>query len=385
MRDVAIIGIGMIKWGELWEKSLRDLCVEAALKCLDDAGTDRVDAMTIGTMSSGLFTGQEHLASMIPDYLGKKNLPAVRVESACASGGLAVRTAFTEIASGMSDYVLAIGVEKMTDVSGGEATYALATAADQEYEGYHGVTFPGLYAMMARAHMDRYGTTREQLAQVSVKNHHNGSMNPHAQFPFKVTQEQVIGAVMVTDPLTLMDCSPITDGAAAVLLAPADEVSKMNKHPLTVISGIGQATDTIALAQRADMLKLSVVEIAAQRALKMAGKTIRDMDFAEVHDCFTIAEIMVMEAMGIVEPGQGGPATLDGLTALDGKFPINPSGGLKSKGHPVGATGVAQICEVVTQLRGEAGDRQIKNAKTGMTQNMGGSGGSCVVHILEVK
>jgi acetyl-CoA C-acetyltransferase len=317
--------------------------------------------------------------------LGKKNLPAVRVESACASGGLAVRTAFMEVASGMSDYALAIGVEKMTDVSGGEATYALATAADQEYEGYHGVTFPGLYAMMARAHMEHYGTTREQLAQVSVKNHHNGSMNPHAQFPFKVTQEQVIGAVMVADPLTLMDCSPITDGAAAVLLAPADEVSKMNKHPLTVISGIGQATDTIALAQRTDMLKLDVVEIATQRALKMAGKTILDMDFAEVHDCFTIAEIMVMEAMGIVEPGQGGPATLDGLTALDGKFPINPSGGLKSKGHPVGATGVAQICEVVTQLRGEAGDRQIKNAKTGLTQNMGGSGGSCVVHILEVK
>jgi acetyl-CoA C-acetyltransferase len=385
MRDVAIIGIGMIKWGELWEKSLRDMCVEAALNCLNDAGTDRVDAMTIGTMSSGLFTGQEHLASMIPDYLGKKNLPAVRVESACASGGLAVRTAFMEVASGMSDYVLAIGVEKMTDVSGGEATYALATAADQEYEGYHGITFPGLYAMMARAHMDRYGTTREQLAQVSVKNHHNGSMNPHAQFLFKVTQEQVIGSVMVADPLTLLDCSPITDGAAAVLLAPVDEVRKLNKHPLTVISGIGQATDTIVLAQRADMLKLNVVETAAQRAFEMAGKTIRDMDFAEVHDCFTIAEIMVMEAMGIVEPGHGGPATLDGLTALDGKFPINPSGGLKSKGHPVGATGVAQICEVVNQLRGEAGDRQIKNAKTGLAQNMGGSGGSCVVHILEVK
>jgi acetyl-CoA C-acetyltransferase len=223
------------------------------------------------------------------------------------------------------------------------------------------------------------------LAQVAVKNHHNGSMNPNAQFPFKVTQDQVVGSVMVADPLTLLDCSPITDGAAAVLLAPVDEVRKLNKHPLTVISGIGQATDTIELAQRADLLKLTAIEIAAQRALKMAGKTIRDMDFAEVHDCFTIAEIMVMEAMGIVEPGQGGPATLDGLTALDGKFPINPSGGLKSKGHPVGATGVAQICEVVTQLRGEAGDRQIKNAKTGLTQNMGGSGGSCVVHILEVK
>jgi acetyl-CoA C-acetyltransferase len=385
MKDVAIIGVGMIKWGELWEKSLRDLCVESAQKCLEDAGTDRVDAITIGTMSSGLFTGQEHIASMIPDYLGMKHVPATRVESACASGGAAVRSAFLEVASGMSDYALAIGVEKMTDVSGGEATFALATAADQEYESFHGVTFPGLYAMMARAHMDRYGTTREQLAQVAVKNHHNGSMNPHAQFPHKVTREQVINSVMVADPLTLLDCSPITDGAAAVLLASVEEAQQMTKHPLTVITGIGHATDTIALSQRSDLLKLGAIETAVQRALTMAGKTIQDIDFAEVHDCFTIAEIMVMEAMGVVEPGQGGPATLDGLTALDGKFPINPSGGLKSKGHPVGATGVAQIIEAVTQLRGQAEDRQISDPKTALTQNMGGSGGSCVAHILEVR
>jgi acetyl-CoA C-acetyltransferase len=276
-------------------------------------------------------------------------------------------------------------VEKMTDVSGGEATYALATAADQEYEGFHGITFPGLYAMMARAHMGRFGTTREQLADVAVKNHLNGSKNPHAQFPMKVTREQVMNSVLVADPIRILDCSPITDGAAAVLLAPVDEAKKISKKPLTVITGIGQATDTIALSQRADLLKLAAIENATQRALKMANKKITDINFAEVHDCFTIAEIMVMEAMGIVKPGQGGPATSDGLTALQGKFPINPSGGLKSKGHPVGATGVAQICEAVTQLRGEAGERQIKNAKTALTQNMGGSGGSCVVHILEVK
>jgi acetyl-CoA C-acetyltransferase len=375
----------MMKWGELWEKSIRDLCVEAALICLEDAGIDSVDAITIGTMSSGLFTGQEHLASIVPDYLGKKSIPATRVESACASGGLAVKTAFAEVASGMADFVLAIGVEKMTDVSGGEATYALATAADQEYEGFHGITFPGLYAMMARAHMGRFGTTREQLADVAVKNHLNGSKNPHAQFPMKVTREQVMNSVLVADPIRILDCSPITDGAAAVLLAPVDEAKKISKKPLTVITGIGQATDTIALSQRADLLKLAAIENATQRALKMANKKITDINFAEVHDCFTIAEIMVMEAMGIVKPGQGGPATSDGLTALQGKFPINPSGGLKSKGHPVGATGVAQICEAVTQLRGEAGERQIKNAKTALTQNMGGSGGSCVVHILEVK
>ncbi|MBI5217303.1 MAG: thiolase domain-containing protein [Bacteroidia bacterium] len=385
MRDVAIIGIGMTKFGELWEKSLRDLAVEAALKCLADAGTDRIDSITIGCMTGGLFNGQEHLASLIPDYLGRRNTPAVRVESACASGGMAVRAAFMEVASGMSDYVLALGVEKMNDVSGDLATAALATAADGDYEAFHGINFPGLYALMARAHMEKYGTTREQLALVAVKNHRNGALNPHSQFPMEITVDTVLKSAGVADPLCLFDCSPVTDGAAAVLLTTVDEAKKLGKQPLVVISGIGAATDTIALSQRKDILKLEAIELAAQRALKMAGKTIKDIQFAEVHDCFTIAEIMVIEALGIVEPGQGGPATAAGLTALDGKFPINPSGGLKSKGHPVGATGVAQICEAVTQLRRQAGKRQIKNAKTALTQNMGGSGGSCVIHILEAK
>ncbi len=385
MRDVAVIGIGMMKWGELWEKSLRDLCVEAALNCLEDAGTDRVDMITVGAMTSGLFVGQEHLASMVPDYLGMAHVPAIRVESACASGGQAVRTAFLEVASGMSDFVMALGVEKMTDVGGDGATYALATAADQEYEAFHGVTFPGLYAMMARAHMEKYGTTLEQLADVAVKNHLNASRNKHAQFPFPVSREQVMNSVLVSDPVRLLHCSPITDGAAAVLLAPVEEAKKLGLHPTVVISGIGHATDSIALAQRRDLYSLPAVEIAGKAALKMAGKTIDDISFAEVHDCFTIAEIMVIEALGIVEKGQGGPATSDGYTAVDGKFPVNPSGGLKGKGHPVGATGVAQICESVTQLRGEAGERQVKNATTALTQNMGGSGGSSIVHILEVK
>ncbi|NOZ61633.1 MAG: thiolase domain-containing protein [Calditrichaeota bacterium] len=385
MREVAVIGVGMIKWGELWEKSIRDLCVEAALNCLDDAGVDRFDAITVGTMSSGLFVGQEHLSAMVADYLGNKHAGAMRVESACSSGGQAVRSAFLEVASGMADYVLAIGVEKMTDVDGEEATYALATAADQEWEVFHGVTFPGLYAMMARLHMERYGTTREQLAEVAVKNHHNGSLNPNAQFPFEVTREHVMSSTMVADPLRLFDCSPITDGAAAVLLAPLEEAKKLKKHAPVVISGVGNATDTIALAQRKDLLKLEAVNLSIERALKMASLKIEDVDFAEVHDCFTIAELMIMESMGIVKEGESGPAVMDGMTALDGKFPINPSGGLKAKGHPVGATGVAQICEVVTQLRGEAGKRQIKNARIGMTQNMGGSGASSVSHILEVK
>lgn len=385
MRDVAIIGIGITKFGELWEKSLRDIAVEAALYCMNDAGTERIDSITIGCMSGGLFNGQEHLASMIPDYLGRRSTPAVRVESACASGGMAVRTAFLEVASGMSDYVMAIGVEKMNDVSGNLATYALATAADGDYEAFHGINFPGLYALMAKAHMEKYGTTRDQLSDVAVKNHRNGALNPHSQFQMEITRDTVLKSAMVADPLRLFDCSPVTDGAAAVLLTTIEEAKKLGKQPLVVISGIGVATDTIALCQRKDILKLEAVELAGQRALKMAGKTIRDINFAEVHDCFTIAEIMVIEALGIIEQGQGGPVTSAGLSSLTGKFPINPSGGLKSKGHPVGATGVAQICEAVTQLRGQAGKRQIKNAKTALTQNMGGSGGSCVIHILEAK
>ncbi len=386
MKEVAVIGIGMIKWGELWEKSLRDITVEAALNCLDDAGVDQVDSITIGNMTGGLFNGQEHLGGMIPDYLGRRFTPATRVESACASGGLAVRSAFMEVASGMSEYSLALGVEKMTDVGGDEATFALATASDQDYEAFHGVTFPGLYAMMATAHMHKYGTTLEQLSQVAVKNHDNGSLNPNAQYPFKVTLDRVMTSTKIADPLRLLHCSPITDGAAGVLLTTVENAKKLKKpYAVTVISGIGHATDTIALCQREELAALKVVEVAAQRALKMANKTIGDIDFAEVHDCFTIAEIIIMEALGVVEPGKAGPAVMDGLTTLQGKFPINPSGGLKSKGHPVGATGVAQICEAVTQLRGDAGKRQVKNAKTALTQNMGGSGASSVIHILEAR
>lgn len=385
MKEVAIIGIGIIKFGELWDKSLRDIAVESALNCIEDAGTDRIDSINIGCMSSGLFIGQEHLASMIADYLGRLNIPSTRVESACASGGLAVRSAFLEVAAGMSDYALAIGVEKMTDVSMGEATYALATAADQDYEAFHGITFPGLYAMLARTHMERWGTTREQLAEVAIKNHRNGSMNPYAQFPSVITLDTVLNSTMIADPLRLMDCSPVTDGAAAVLLTTVENAKKLKKHPVVVISGIGSAVDSIALSQRRDLLELKAVKIAAAKALQMSGRTINDIDFAEVHDCFTITEILVLESMGFLEPGNGGPATLEGYTALDGKFPVNSSGGLKSKGHPVGATGVAQIFEIVNQLRGNSGKRQINGAKIGLAQNMGGSGGSCICHIIEAK
>jgi len=384
MRDVAIIGVGMTKWGELWDKSLRTIFTETALLAIADAGVDKIDSMVVGCMSSGLFVGQEHLASLLADSLGRTPVPAARVESACSSGGAALRQGFIEVASGLSDIVLVGGVEKMTDVTGCEATFALGTAADQEYECYHGLTFPGLYAMMAVAHMHRYGTTREQLALVAVKNHDNGSRNPLAQFPFKVTVDGVLNSVLVADPLRILDCSPITDGAAAVILCPADMARKA-KRPVVRIAGVGQATDSIALSSRRDLTWLESTSIAAQKALAMAGRKIGDIDLFEVHDCFTIAEIMVTEALGLVEKGKGGRAVEEGLTARDGRFPVNPSGGLKAKGHPVGATGVAQAVEIVKQLRGEAGDRQIKGAKRGLTQNMGGTGGSSVVHVLEAE
>jgi acetyl-CoA C-acetyltransferase len=382
MRDVAVIGIGMTKWGELWKQSLRDIYVETALLALDDAGVDRIDSMYIGSMSSGVFVGQEHIASLLADYLGQLPVPATRVETACASGGLALRLGFMEVASGMSDVVLASGIEKMTDVGGDEATYALGTAADQEYEGYQGITFPGLYALIARAHMQKYGTTREQLAKVAVKNHHNGSKNPLAQYPFEITVDAVLNSVKVADPLNILDCSPITDGAAAVIICPADMARKMGK-PLIKVTGTGHATDTIQLSQRKDITWLEATYQAAKQAYAMADKKPKDIDLVEVHDCFTIAEICVTEALGIAPKGKGGEAVEAGLTAMDGKIPVNASGGLKSKGHPVGATGIAQIYEITKQLRGEAGERQVKGARVGMAQNMGGSGGSCVVHILE--
>jgi acetyl-CoA C-acetyltransferase len=386
MRDVAVIGIGLNDFGELWEKSLRTIWAESAVAALSDAGVDSVDLITIGCMSSGLFVGQEHLASLLADELGMAGVPAARVESACASGGLALRTGFAEVASGLSDTVLVTGVEKMTDVDGADATYALGTAADQEWEGFHGITFPGLYAMLAQIHMQRYGTTSEQLAAVAVKNHANGLLNPHAQYHLKVSIEDVLASTMVADPLHLLDCSPVTDGAAALVLTTVERAKELKgERPLITITGSGLATDTITIANRADLSELGAVRLAAERALAMADKKPEDLHVVEVHDCFTIAEIMATEAIGLFEPGEGASAVENGLTALGGKIPVNPSGGLKSKGHPVGATGVAQAIEIVSQLRGEAGQRQVEGARVGLAQNMGGSGGSSIVHIMEVE
>jgi len=381
MKEVAVIGAGMTRFGELWNKSIKDIFVEAALKAIKDAGVDHIDSMYVGSMSSGLFVGQEHLGAVMADYLGMNPIPATRVESACASGGVSFRQAYFEVASGQSEIVLAGGVEKMTD--GADVTDALATAADQEYEVYQGITFPGLYAMITNAHMHQYKTKREQLAAVAVKNHRNGSKNPNAQFRSEITIDQVLRSSLVADPLRLLDCSPVSDGGAAVILCSMEIAKKFTDTPIRV-SGSVQTSDTIALHSRSSLTTLKAVSTAAEKIYKMTNLKPQDIDFAEVHDCFSIAEIVVSEDLGFFDKGRGGSAVEEGSTSLEtGKIPINTSGGLKSKGHPVGATGIAQIIELYEQLQGKAGKRQVKNAHVGLAQNMGGSGASCVINILE--
>ncbi len=380
MREVAIIGVGLTKFGELWDQSLRDMFAEAALRAMEDAKVDKIDSLYVGSMSGGLYAHQEHLGSLMADYIGQVGVPAARVESACSSGGQAARLAYYEVASGASDIVLVGGVEKMWDVDDG--TFVLATAADQEYEAYNGVTFPGLYAMMAQVYMQRYGLTREELAAVPIKNHKHSVHNPYAQYPFEIDLKAVLKSAPVADPLRLLDCSPITDGAAAIILAPLEIAKNFTEKPIK-IKGIGAATGPIALHDHKDVTRLDAVKLSAERAYKAAGVGPNDIQFAEVHDCFSIAEIIVAEELGFFEYGTAGKAIAEGQATYGGKVVINPSGGLKAKGHPVGATGVAQLVEATFQLQGRAGKRQIEGAVLGMTQNMGGSGGSSVVHILE--
>jgi len=380
MREVAIIGVGLTKFGELWDQSLRDMFAEAALRAMEDAKVYKIDSLYVGSMSGGLYAHQEHLGSLMADYIGQVGVPAARVESACSSGGQAARLAYYEVASGASDIVLVGGVEKMWDVDDG--TFVLATAADQEYEAYNGVTFPGLYAMMAQVYMQRYGLTREELAAVSIKNHKHSVHNPYAQYPFEIDLKAVLKSALVADPLRLLDCSPITDGAAAIILAPLEIAKNFTDKPIK-IKGIGAATGPIALHDHKDLTRLDAVKLSAERAYKAAGVGPNDIQFAEVHDCFSIAEIIVAEELGFFDYGTAGKAIAEGQATYGGKVVINPSGGLKAKGHPVGATGVAQLVEATLQLQGRAGKRQIEGAVLGMTQNMGGSGGSSVVHILE--
>jgi acetyl-CoA C-acetyltransferase len=385
MRSVSIIGVGCTRFGERWDDSLRDLVVEAGVSAIEDSNLsgEDIDALYIGNMSAGRFVEQEHIGALIADCAGlaRLHIPSTRVEAACASGGLALRQAVLAVASGYHDVVIAAGAEKMTDVSSGTAADALAAAADREWECFFGATFPALYAMIARLHMRRYGTTREQLSSVAVKNHHHGILNPVAQYHMEITPEDVVRSPMVADPLHILDCSPITDGAAAVVLVPTDLAKKYADTPIKII-GSAQASDTLALHDRRDLTTLDATVHAAKSAFSQAKLLPKDVDVAEVHDCFTIAEILAIEDLGLVEKGTGGRAALEGMTCLGGKVPINTSGGLKACGHPVGATGIKQAYEIALQLRGEAGKRQVDEAEIGLAHNVGGSGGTAIVHIF---
>lgn len=381
MRDVAIIGVSQTKFGELWDISFRDLITEAGMKAVADASIEGQDleAMYVGNMTAGLFIQQEHIASLIADHSGLTPIPCTRVEAACASGGLALRSGIMAVASGYHDVVISAGVEKMTDVV--DPTPAIATASDQEWEAQQGVTFPSLYAMMARRHMHEYGTSREQLAMFSVNNHKNGALNPLAQYPFEINVDKVLNSTMVADPLRLLDCSPVTDGAAAVILCPAEEARKYTDTPIYVKAS-AQASGTIALHDRRDITTIDSTVHASRTAYDMADLGPKDIQAVEVHDCFSINGILAIEDLGFVEKGQGGQAVEDGLIAIDGDIPVNPSGGLKARGHPLGATGIAQAAEMVWQLRGDAGKRQVDCIEVGMTHNIGGTGGTAAVHIF---
>ena len=383
MRKVAVVGHGMSKFGERWEAGLKELVSEAAVAAMGNANVEpkQIQALFTGSMSSGRFANQEHLGALVADQLGMTPLPSVRVEAACASGGVAVRQAYLSIASGAYGLALVVGVEKMTDVHVGNATTTLGAAGDYECEVFHGATFPALYAMIAKRHMHEFGTTEEQLAMVSVKNHFHGSKNKYAQFQNVITVDDVMKSSMVASPLKLLDCSPITDGAAAVVLASEDLARKITDTPVW-IAGSAQASDTLALHDRESLTSLKATRVAAQEAYKQANVRPSDIKVAEVHDCFSIAEIIALEDLGFFKKGEGGKAVQDNQTYLNSKISINTSGGLKACGHPVGATGIKQIAELAMQLRNEANGRQVSGAEVGMAHNVGGSGATAVVHIL---
>jgi acetyl-CoA C-acetyltransferase len=386
MRDVAVIGIGETKFGELWDKSFREIGIEAGLLAIQDSKIkgEEIDALYIGNMSAGRFIDQEHIAPLVADYVGLagQNLPATRIEAAGASGGLALSSAYMAVASEVHDIVVVGGAEKMTDVSEVYANEILASTADQEWESVFGATFAGLHAMIARRHMHEYGTTREQLGMVAVKNHKNGALNPNAQYRREMALDVILRAPMVAEPLGLFDCAPLSDGAAALVLCPLDMAKKYTDNPVRIAS-CGQAGDFMALHDRKDICTMDATRVAARKAFKYADINPSDIDLAEVHDNYTISEILAIEDMGFFKKGEGGPATEEGKTALNSEISVNTSGGLKARGQPVGATGVAQAVEVVRQLRGETDERQVKDARWGLTHNVGGTGASVIVHIFE--
>ncbi len=382
MRKVAVVGIGHGKFGVRSDASLRELAFEAVKACLDDAGIPlkEVDSMVTGIAGDEFAFGLQPSAQ-VHDYIGFHPKPNFRVEGACATGSIALITGYMNVASGLADLVLVIGVEKMTEVPTSIATEIMGKAGDAIWEYPFGTTFPGYYAMITNAHMAEYGTTEEQMAMVSVKNHYYGSLNPYAQMQKEITLEKALTSYTVAYPLKLYDCSLITDGAAAVLIASEERAKAISKKPIWIV-GAGVATDTLRLGDRKSLTSILSAKEAAKIAYKMAGVGPANIDVATVHDCFTIAEIIAYEDLGFCEKGEGGKLIQAKETYVGGRIPVNVDGGLKSKGHPIGATGVSMAIEITKQLRGEAGERQVKNAEIGLAHNVGGTGQVAAVHIF---
>lgn len=384
MRGVSIIGIGSTPFGVLEGQSLKALAVAAANEALRDAGVDRkeIEDLYVGNFISGFLAGQATIAPQIADLLGlRKEAASTTVEGACCSGGIALRHGFYRVATGQADFVLVVGVEKMSHASTEKNTEGLALAMDHETsEGMAGLTFPGFFALVAHRHMYEFGTTPEHLAWVSFKNRRNGARNPRARFRKEVTIEEISQSRLIADPLRLFDCCPIADGAAAVVLCPTESAGSFCKAPVQII-GSAQTTGYNSLYNTPSATTLNATVLAGRKAFEMAGIRPTDVDVVELHDCFTIAEIVDSEDLGFFEKGKGGFAVAEGETQVGGRLPINPSGGLLSKGHPVGATGVAQVYEIVRQLRGTH-ENQVENAEIGLTHNLGATGQVCTVHIL---
>ena len=384
MRDAYLIGAGQTSFGSFPDETYRSLVASAIDETLATTdGLDRaaIDEAFVGTLGSG---GRQIGLSgpAVTTYAGLGSIPTTRVENACAASGFAIRSAVQAVRSGMADIVLAGGFEVMTDTSGDVTRYWLGVSGETEWERLSGTTFAGVYAQMASAHMERFGTTTEHLSAVAVKNHANGATNPKAQLRFTCTIDDAESAPVVADPLTLYHCCPTTDGAAFAIIAAPEVANEYAESPIR-IAGVGAASDSVGLFQRASYTGIPASHEAAMQAYDAAGIEPTDLDLAEVHDCFSIAELLAYEDLGLCERGEAGPFIDSGATQPDGSIPVNTSGGLKSKGHPIGATGAGQVVEVFDQLTGRAGDRQLADPRVGLTHNVGGSGGAAVVHIFE--
>ena len=381
MRRVCIIGASQTRFGVSTETA-REMAAKVAHEAIDNAGlTPKEVQMIFVSNVFGMVENQGHVGPLIATSLGIPQVPSLTIEAACASSSASFREAHIGVASGVYDVALVVGSEKVSQLDVFTATSYFAMGSDYTYEGRNGVTFPGLYALMATAYMHKYGATQEQLAAIAVKNHRNGAKNPKAHFQKEITMDAVMKSRMVAWPLKLYDCCPFSDGASAVIVASEERAKELGDEFVYVL-GSGRAGTIAALHDREDFTRMDSARIAAEQAFKMAGVEQKDIDFAEVHDCFTIAEAIALEELGFVERGKGAKTAEEGRTEIDGDFPVNPSGGLKSKGHPVGATGVGQIIEVYEQLLGKSDPRQIKDAELGLTHNVGATGGTATVNIF---